>query len=177
MILGTKENFFGGYDHRAQAGFVHVAEPHISPGKKQWTWGNHPVGYAWSPQPHRPRLPQRAPRPLHRTHGRRLHRQPARLLLPPCPANPATSPNSGTPSKKSAQSKKASEHAALSLTLHQNQIRLLASHAVTAPMKDARIRLHHGKTVIHETAIDLSPDKPFIMEVPLPQISSEDAVE
>ncbi|HVT80694.1 MAG TPA: DUF5107 domain-containing protein, partial [Phycisphaerae bacterium] len=47
MILGTKEDFFGGYDHHAQAGFVHVADHHIAPGKKQWTWGNHPFGYAW----------------------------------------------------------------------------------------------------------------------------------
>jgi tetratricopeptide (TPR) repeat protein len=47
MCMGTKENFFGGYDHHAQAGIVHVADHHISPGKKQWTWGNHEFGYAW----------------------------------------------------------------------------------------------------------------------------------
>jgi tetratricopeptide (TPR) repeat protein len=47
MCMGTKEDFFGGYDHAAQAGIVHVADHHISPGKKQWTWGNHAFGYAW----------------------------------------------------------------------------------------------------------------------------------
>jgi len=47
MCMGSKENFFGGYDHRADAGLVHVASHHISPGKKQWTWGNHEFGYAW----------------------------------------------------------------------------------------------------------------------------------
>lgn len=47
MITGTEEDFFGGYDHRAQAGVVHVANHHIAPGKKQWTWGNHEFGYAW----------------------------------------------------------------------------------------------------------------------------------
>ncbi|HTB62633.1 MAG TPA: DUF5107 domain-containing protein, partial [Opitutales bacterium] len=47
MCMGTKENFFGGYDHARQAGVIHVANPHISPGKKQWTWGNHEFGYAW----------------------------------------------------------------------------------------------------------------------------------
>jgi tetratricopeptide (TPR) repeat protein len=47
MCMGSKEDFFGGYDHRAQAGIVHVANHHISPGKKQWTWGNHDFGYAW----------------------------------------------------------------------------------------------------------------------------------
>jgi tetratricopeptide (TPR) repeat protein len=47
MCMGSKEDFFGGYDHAAQAGIVHYANHHISPGKKQWTWGNHDFGYAW----------------------------------------------------------------------------------------------------------------------------------
>ena len=47
MCMGSKENFFGGYDFREKAGIVHVANHHISPGKKQWTWGNHEFGYAW----------------------------------------------------------------------------------------------------------------------------------
>jgi len=47
MITGTEQDFFGGYDHNAEAGVVHVANHHIAPGKKQWTWGNHDFGYAW----------------------------------------------------------------------------------------------------------------------------------
>src|SRR6202012_3489377 len=47
MIVGSQGDFFGGYDHRAQAGTVAVANHHIAPGKKQWTWGNHEFGYAW----------------------------------------------------------------------------------------------------------------------------------
>jgi tetratricopeptide (TPR) repeat protein len=47
MVAGIEQNFFGGYDHAAHAGVVHVANHHISPGKKQWTWGNHEFGYAW----------------------------------------------------------------------------------------------------------------------------------
>ena len=47
MAMGSKEDFCGGYDYRAQAGLVHVANHHIAPGKKQWTWGNHEFGYAW----------------------------------------------------------------------------------------------------------------------------------
>ncbi|MGH7993050.1 MAG: DUF5107 domain-containing protein, partial [Limisphaerales bacterium] len=47
MCLGSKGDFFGGYDYQAQAGIVHIANHHISPGKKQWTWGNHEFGYAW----------------------------------------------------------------------------------------------------------------------------------
>jgi len=47
MCMGSRHDFFGGYDHRLEAGVVHVADHHISPGKKQWTWGNHAFGYAW----------------------------------------------------------------------------------------------------------------------------------
>ena len=47
MAMGSRADFFGGYDHRARAGVVHVASHHISPGKKQWTWGNQEFGYAW----------------------------------------------------------------------------------------------------------------------------------
>src|SRR3984885_6872736 len=47
MIVNSREDFFGGYDHAARAGMVHVADHHIAPGKKQWTWGNHEFGYTW----------------------------------------------------------------------------------------------------------------------------------
>ena len=47
MCMGSQEDFFGGYDYAAQAGIIHIANHHISPGKKQWTWGNHEFGYAW----------------------------------------------------------------------------------------------------------------------------------
>lgn len=47
MCLASDEEFFGGYDHAARLGFVHVADRALSPGKKQWTWGNAPFGHAW----------------------------------------------------------------------------------------------------------------------------------
>lgn len=47
MVVGSRENFFGGYDYRAGAGFVHWADHRIAPGKKQWTWGDSPFGHAW----------------------------------------------------------------------------------------------------------------------------------
>ncbi|MGL3151598.1 DUF5107 domain-containing protein [Microbacterium sp. A82] len=47
MITDTVDDFFGGYDHDVQAGFVHWADRAIAPGKKMWTWGDGPVGHAW----------------------------------------------------------------------------------------------------------------------------------
>ncbi|WMJ89737.1 DUF5107 domain-containing protein [Anaerocolumna sp. MB42-C2] len=40
-------DFVGGYDYRKKAGILHVADHHISPGKKQWTWGSGEFGKAW----------------------------------------------------------------------------------------------------------------------------------
>ncbi|MGO4586745.1 DUF5107 domain-containing protein [Arthrobacter sp. 2RAF6] len=47
MVTETDAEFFGGYDHRDRVGFVHWADRTVSPGKKQWTWGNAPFGWAW----------------------------------------------------------------------------------------------------------------------------------
>lgn len=33
MCMGSKEDFFGGYDYKAEAGIVHIANHHVSPGK------------------------------------------------------------------------------------------------------------------------------------------------
>jgi tetratricopeptide (TPR) repeat protein len=43
----SKYEFFGGYDHGKQAGIIHVADHHISPGKKLFTWGTGEFGTSW----------------------------------------------------------------------------------------------------------------------------------
>ncbi|WP_313640165.1 DUF5107 domain-containing protein [Paenibacillus sp.] len=50
MAYKSDYNFVGGYDHGVEAGLLHVANHHISPGKKQWTWGNGEFGQAWDRQ-------------------------------------------------------------------------------------------------------------------------------
>lgn len=47
MAYKSDYDFIGGYDHSVQAGLLHVANHHISPGKKQWTWGSGDFGQAW----------------------------------------------------------------------------------------------------------------------------------
>lgn len=47
MAYHSEYDFVGGYDWRAQAGILHVADHHIAPGKKQWTWGCGEFGQAW----------------------------------------------------------------------------------------------------------------------------------
>ena len=47
MVAKSKYNFEGGYENDTRAGMLHVADHHVSPGKKQWTWGNGDFGRAW----------------------------------------------------------------------------------------------------------------------------------
>ena len=47
MAIISKYNFIGGYEHDTHGGLLHVADHHISPGKKQWTWGYGEFGQAW----------------------------------------------------------------------------------------------------------------------------------
>src|SRR5258708_6017196 len=50
MSYHSDYDFMGDYDHRANAGMLHIANHHIVPGKKQWTWGNGEFGRAWDRQ-------------------------------------------------------------------------------------------------------------------------------
>lgn len=47
MAIKSKFDFVGGYEADVKGGLLHVADHHVSPGKKQWTWGNGDFGCAW----------------------------------------------------------------------------------------------------------------------------------
>ena len=47
MCAGSDYDFVGGYDYGVNAGILHIADHHVSPGKKQWTWGCGDFGRAW----------------------------------------------------------------------------------------------------------------------------------
>ena len=47
MAAHSDYDFIGSYDEERAAGLLHVADHHVSPGKKQWTWGNGDFGRSW----------------------------------------------------------------------------------------------------------------------------------
>ena len=47
MAERSDYDFVGGYDYQKKAGLLHVADHHVSTGKKQWTWGCGDFGKAW----------------------------------------------------------------------------------------------------------------------------------
>jgi Tfp pilus assembly protein PilF len=50
MAYHSDFDFMGCYDHGRRAGMMHVANHHVVPGKKQWTWGHSDFGQAWDRQ-------------------------------------------------------------------------------------------------------------------------------
>ena len=47
MAAHSDFDFVGNFDESRDAGLLHVADHHIAPGKKQWTWGCGDFGRAW----------------------------------------------------------------------------------------------------------------------------------
>ncbi len=43
----SKYDFFGGYDYGLDCGVVHIADHHIAPGKKLFTWGYNQLSKSW----------------------------------------------------------------------------------------------------------------------------------
>ena len=40
MAITSEYDFVGGYENDSKGGLLHIADHNVSPGKKQWTWGN-----------------------------------------------------------------------------------------------------------------------------------------
>ena len=47
FACASKYDFFGGYDHGRACGVVHIADHHIAPGKKMFTWGYKQLAETW----------------------------------------------------------------------------------------------------------------------------------
>lgn len=47
MAAHSDYDFIGNFDEGKDAGLIHIADHHISPGKKQWTWGCGDFGKMW----------------------------------------------------------------------------------------------------------------------------------
>lgn len=47
FACASRYDFFGGYDHGRHCGVVHIANHHLSPGKKMFTWGYNQLSKSW----------------------------------------------------------------------------------------------------------------------------------
>ncbi len=163
MCMGSQEDFFGGYDFKAQAGIIHVANHHISPGKKQWTWGNHEFGYAWDRN-----LTERDAKGEFSPYieimaGVYTDNQPDFSFLQP--GETKSWSQYWYPIQRIGPAQHANLNAAVSLKISSRKLRLGIS--VTQSFSDAGILLSGKGQILFRATRDLSPGQPFITEIDL----------
>lgn len=165
MCMGSKEDFFGGYDYKAEAGIVHIANHHVSPGKKQWTWGNHHFGYAWDRNlTDADQNGEFAPY-IEIMAGVYTDNQPDFSFLQP--GETKTWSQFWYPIQKIGPAQHANLQAAVSLKLDDGKIR--AGVSVTQAFAGAKIELTAKGKQFFSVVRDLAPDAAFVEVVKLPQ--------
>jgi len=163
MCMGSRENFFGGYDHARQAGVIHIANPHISPGKKQWTWGNHEFGYAWDRNLTDPDENNEYGPYIEIMAGAYTDNQPDFSFL--MPGETKTWSQFWYPIQKTGPAHKANLDAALSLIVAGDKVRVGVS--VSKAFSGAKICLATKKRVLEIWIRDLVPGASLAEEVSL----------
>jgi tetratricopeptide (TPR) repeat protein len=167
MVTGTEQDFFGGYDHKARAGMVHVANHHISPGKKQWTWGNHEFGYAWDRN-----LTDHDGPYIELMAGVYTDNQPDFSYLAPWETKTFT--QNWYPIHAVGTPVAANTDAALSVRTESDALRI--SLCVTTPVDNATIVLKIGGVEAARWNKRLDVTSPVLIEVPFPHASDPAAI-
>ena len=148
MCAHSDYNFVGGYDYGVEAGILHIADHHVSPGKKQWTWGNGDFGRAWD----RNLTDENGPY-IELMTGMFCDNQPDFTWLKPFEEKTFT--QYFMPYKAAGYVKNASTEVVLNLEKTENA----ASFVVyaTGVYKDARVVLTAGDRVIYDKTLTISP--------------------
>ncbi len=164
MCMESQEDFFGGYDHARQAGLVHVANHHIAPGKKQWTWGNHEFGYAWD------RSLTDADGPyIELMAGVYTDNQPDFSFL--MPGETKTWSQFWYPIQKIGPAQQANRDAALSLRVQGRAA--VVGVSVSSVFEDATVTLLARGKVVATFTRNLAPGSGFLEKIALPRRVSE----
>jgi tetratricopeptide (TPR) repeat protein len=156
MVCQTKFGFFGGYDFNAGGGFVHVANRHIAPGKKQWTWGNHGFGFAWDRELTDANGPY-----VELMAGVFTDNQPDFSYL--APYETKTFSQFWWPIQGIGPVQQANERAALRMVVRDDRSIELGV-CVSGPLRNARLVVTCGLTRLMEATLDLSPGTPWVSD-------------
>jgi tetratricopeptide (TPR) repeat protein len=165
MITDTEDAFFGGYDHAADAGFVHWADRAVSPGKKQWTWGDGPIGRAWDDQ-----LTDGDGPYVELMAGVYTDNQPDFAWL--LPGETKRFQQYWYPVHAIGPARQATPDAAVSVSADAESTRI--GVIATSPRAGARVTVATGDGAIAEHAADLGPESPWILTAPHGEVVSVD---
>jgi tetratricopeptide (TPR) repeat protein len=158
MAIQSQYDFMGGYEHDTQAGLLHVANHHISPGKKQWTWGNGDFGKAWD----RNLTDEDGPY-IELMTGVFTDNQPDFSWIQP--QEEKVFEQYFMPYSKIGMVKNATKEAMLNLEVVDKKATIKVY--TTAAYSNARIVLQRGDSILFETLAHLSPAHVFDQSFPL----------
>jgi tetratricopeptide (TPR) repeat protein len=153
------DDFFAGYDHGKGAGTMSVADHHVVPGKKLWTWGNGPRGRMWDKI-----LTDNDGPYIELMVGAYSDNQPDYSWLQPYETRSFT--QVWYPFRAIGGVTLATADAAVNLDVKGTKARL--GFAATRSYPRATARLLHAGRPLFEKAIALDPATPFVAEVDLP---------
>jgi tetratricopeptide (TPR) repeat protein len=154
-----EDDFFGGYDHGREAGIVSVADHHLVPGKKFWTWGNGPRGRMWDKI-----LTDNDGPYIELMTGAYSDNQPDYSWLQPYETKSFTM--NWYPIRDIGGVKKANLAAAVNLEVPKMGTAKLG-FCTPASHPQATVLLKAGDRVIHEENVAIGPAKPYIKDLPI----------
>jgi hypothetical protein len=154
-----EDDFVAGYDHGRKAGTMAVADHHVVPGKKFWTWGTGPRGRMWD----RILTDEDGPY-LEIMVGAYSDNQPDYSWLQPYEAKSFSI--WWYPFRDTAGAKNATIDAAVNLEVEHGAA-LVAFHT-TAAHPAARASLRAGTRPLLDETIAIDPARPFVRRVALP---------
>lgn len=156
MAINSAYDFVGGYEHDSQAGLLHVANHHVSPGKKQWTWGHSDFGQAWD----RNLTDEDGPY-IELMTGMFTDNQPDFTWLMPNEEKSFT--QYFMPYRELGVVKNASKD--ILLAIDKKEDKVILKVYVTSFQKDVHIRLSHNATELFKTVISVDPREVYVQEI------------
>ncbi len=152
MAAHSDYDFIGNFDEKEDAGLLHVADHHISPGKKQWTWGNSDFGQAWDKN-----LTDADGPYIELMTGVYTDNQPDFTWLKPYEEKTFT--QYFMPYKHAGRIKNASKDAAVNLELSGNKCRLKIY--ASGIFDQSVIKLTKNSEILFTDRADLSPEEAY----------------
>jgi len=160
FAFDSSEEFFAGYDHGRETGVVHVADHHVVPGKKFWTWGNGPEGQMWD------KILTDSDGPyIELMAGAYSDNQPDYSWVQPYEVK--SFKQYWYPIRQMGGVKNANLDAAVNLEVDAKGVAHIAFNT-TSEFPKARAVLAAGQRVLFQQDVDISPEKPFSQGVSLP---------
>jgi tetratricopeptide (TPR) repeat protein len=155
-----QEDFFGGYDHGKQAGVAWIGNHFVCPGMKFWAWGNNPGGDRANQE-----LTDEDGHYIELMAGAWTDNQPDYSWIQPFESKSVTM--TWFPIRNLGGLKHATLDGALNLEVKEGRAKLALN--TTAAHSAARVVFAvRGQPELEQT-IDISPDRPWSREVPLPE--------